>query len=114
MGVYPSLTKLTEISASKLTRQAILIVDDNFLTPALYRAFIGAFRSVMEFKMPETQKVAAMALLQTFPKAILVEVRRGEVDLNRLAALELANRGLDPDGRWVGFERALLLNVDVD
>ena len=31
---------------------------------------------------------------------------RGELDLNRLARVELASRGLDRDGVWVGFERA--------
>ena len=31
---------------------------------------------------------------------------KGELDLNRLAREELASRGLDREGNWVGFDRA--------
>jgi hypothetical protein len=31
---------------------------------------------------------------------------KGELDLNRLAREELASRGLDKEGHWIGFERA--------
>jgi hypothetical protein len=31
---------------------------------------------------------------------------KGELDLNRLAREELASRGLDKEGHWVGFDRA--------
>lgn len=31
---------------------------------------------------------------------------KGELDLNRLAREELASRGLDREGHWVGFDRA--------
>lgn len=46
---------------------------------------------------------AAGECLQTFPVAVLAAVARGEVDLNALAVAELANRGMDHDGQWVGF-----------
>jgi hypothetical protein len=36
----------------------------------------------------------------------LVAAAKGELDLNRWAQLELAARGLDGNGRWVGFEKA--------
>ena len=47
-----------------------------------------------------------LGFIQTAPTALLVAAVRGELDLNRLARVELASRGLDRDGVWVGFERA--------
>ena len=44
--------------------------------------------------------------LQTHPTATLAESARGERDLNQHAKVELANRGLDKNGKWVGFEAA--------
>ena len=37
---------------------------------------------------------------------VLAAVARGELDLNRLAREELAARGLDNKGVWVGFDAA--------
>ena len=37
---------------------------------------------------------------------VLAAAARGELDLNRLAREELAARGLDKNGVWVGFEQA--------
>lgn len=37
---------------------------------------------------------------------LLVKVIRGEIDLLALVRSELANRGLDRDGKWVGFDEA--------
>ena len=34
---------------------------------------------------------------------LLKAAAQGKVDLNELARQELANRGLDHDGKWVGF-----------
>ena len=39
-------------------------------------------------------------------RAVLAAAARGELDLNRLAREEMASRGLDLDGNWVGFKRA--------
>lgn len=44
--------------------------------------------------------------LQTFQAAELVAAASGAVDLNALARRELAQRGLDQSGSWVGFDRA--------
>ena len=41
---------------------------------------------------------------------VLAAAARGELDLNRLAREELASRGLDSNGVWVGFERAKQLH----
>ena len=38
--------------------------------------------------------------------SLLVEAINGAIDLERLAATELAHRGLDQGGDWVGFDRA--------
>ncbi len=37
---------------------------------------------------------------------VLAAAARGELDLNLLAREELASRGLDTQGDWVGFDRA--------
>ena len=44
--------------------------------------------------------------IQTAHARVLAAAAKGALDLNHLARAELANRGLDRDGRWVGFERA--------
>ena len=47
-----------------------------------------------------------MFALQTISTEILAAAVRGDIDLNALAKKELANRSLDFNGKWVGFERA--------
>lgn len=37
---------------------------------------------------------------------LLVRIARGEIDATELAINELAQRGLDLNGQWVGFEKA--------
>lgn len=37
---------------------------------------------------------------------VLVDALKGEFDLTYMVRRELANRGLDSDGKWVGFEKA--------
>jgi hypothetical protein len=37
---------------------------------------------------------------------LLVDAIKGRLDLDRLARRELANRGLDASGKWVGFAEA--------
>jgi hypothetical protein len=41
---------------------------------------------------------------------VLAAAARGELDPNRLAREELASRGLDQDGVWVGFEQAATIH----
>jgi hypothetical protein len=41
--------------------------------------------------------------VQAFDTRFLVAIHRGEVDVVRLARQELMNRGLDGEGRWIGF-----------
>ena len=47
--------------------------------------------------------------IQSATLRVLVAAARGELDLNLLAREELAARGLDENGVWVGFERARLI-----
>ena len=47
-----------------------------------------------------------LGFIQIALTKVLAAAARGELDLNRLAREELASRGLDAHGLWVGFERA--------
>lgn len=44
--------------------------------------------------------------IQVFPGSVLVAAASGLLDLNELAADELARRGCDLSGQWVGFPEA--------
>jgi hypothetical protein len=37
---------------------------------------------------------------------LLTEALNGEVDIEYMVRRELANRGLDKEGKWVGFQQA--------
>ncbi len=50
--------------------------------------------------------VDEIGFIQIALTKVLSAVARGELDLNRLACEELAARGLDDKGVWVGFDRA--------
>lgn len=50
--------------------------------------------------------VDEIGFIQIALTKVLAAVARGELDLNRLAREELAARGLDDKGTWVGFDRA--------
>lgn len=44
--------------------------------------------------------------LQPLPTELLQAMAKGEVDVQAVAARLMAGRGLDREGKWVGFERA--------
>jgi len=50
--------------------------------------------------------VDEVGFIQTSLTKVLVAVVAGELDLNRLASEELAARGMNHQGRWVGFDAA--------
>ncbi|MBN8751340.1 MAG: hypothetical protein J0I65_28115 [Variovorax sp.] len=52
--------------------------------------------------------VDEIEFLQHVPVRVLVAAARGKLDLNRLAREELAQRGLNQEGVWVGASRAEL------
>lgn len=45
-------------------------------------------------------------IFQTIAAQILASIARGDVDPVVLAKRELASRGLDQNGKWVGFAKA--------
>lgn len=47
--------------------------------------------------------------LNVLPSTLLAAAARGEIDLNQLAAVVLAGRGLDHNATWVGFPAAARL-----
>ena len=49
--------------------------------------------------------VDEVGFIQIAHTRVLAAVARGELDLNLIAREELAARGLDDKGVWVGFER---------
>ncbi|AZD86582.1 hypothetical protein C4K14_3759 [Pseudomonas chlororaphis subsp. aureofaciens] len=57
-------------------------------------------------KQSEYPMETADMYLQTIPASILAAVVRGEVDLNELAWRELTSRGMNSEGKWVGFQEA--------
>lgn len=50
--------------------------------------------------------VDELQFIQLAPVRVLVAVARDALDLNRIAREELAQRGYDQSGVWVGFKRA--------
>ena len=50
--------------------------------------------------------VDEVGFIQIALTKVLAAAARGELDLNLLAREELASRGLDTKGDWVGFDRA--------
>ena len=50
--------------------------------------------------------VDEIGFIQIADTKVLAAVARGEIDLNRIAREELASRGLDQNGDWVGFDAA--------
>lgn len=52
---------------------------------------------------------AAAHHLQPLPTDLLLRIAQGRIDVPRLAAVELASRGLGLAGEWVGFDKARML-----
>ena len=52
--------------------------------------------------------------IQAATVRVLVAVSKGELDLNIIAREELANRGLDQNVLWIGFERARRQQIESD
>ena len=49
--------------------------------------------------------------IQLISSAVLAAVAQGKLDLNLVARHELASRGHDEAGKWVGFERAAKIHL---
>jgi hypothetical protein len=48
-------------------------------------------------------------MFQSIDSSLLLKVVTGELNLSELVAMELANRGLDDTGNWVGHAKATQL-----
>ena len=48
---------------------------------------------------------ADMNILQTSEVSFLIMSAKGEIDLNKMAKEELDNRGLNLEGKWIGFKK---------
>lgn len=49
-------------------------------------------------------------IFQMINTTLLTKAVKGEIDLEYYARLELANRGLDSNGVWVGFDKAKIIH----
>ena len=80
------------------------------LSLCLKEAFMSLSSTNMQEKeMSYTTKdftIDEVGFIQIALTKVLAAAARGELDLNRLAREELAARGLDKNGVWVGFEQA--------
>lgn len=47
--------------------------------------------------------------IQTIPINVIIAAANRRINLNKMARCELANRGLDQSGSWVGFKKARAL-----
>jgi hypothetical protein len=54
----------------------------------------------------EALKIELAGFLQCAPTAALAAAARGELDIQALVKAELQSRGLDAQGRWIGFPAA--------
>ncbi len=54
-------------------------------------------------------------MFQTTDTDLLVKAVNCQIDLNALAASELSARGLDDQGKWIGFDKSeKLLDIEID
>ena len=53
----------------------------------------------------------AAEYLQTLPTDLLRALACGEINARELAAKLMAGRGLDQEGKWVGFDKAAVVWV---
>ena len=47
-----------------------------------------------------------MLSIQILPLSVLIAAANKQLDLNALACIELASRGMDANGKWVWFAKA--------
>ena len=47
-----------------------------------------------------------LSFLQTLTIPMVAAIARGDIDVQQLARKELASRGVDMSGKWIGFDAA--------
>lgn len=50
-------------------------------------------------------ELEALLSIQVIDFTLLTAAAQGKIDLNEMAKQELANRGLNAEGKWVGFKK---------
>ena len=45
-------------------------------------------------------------MFSTFSTELLLKIANGKIDAKKFAKKEIANRGLDKNGQWAGFDNA--------
>lgn len=63
-------------------------------------------RALMVARVKEIKMQNYTDQFQVIDSNLLAAAARGEIDLNHLARMELANRGQGTKGEWVGFDQA--------
>jgi len=79
---------------------ALLVFRAFIRTPATNQRKQAMSYTSNEFTVDE------VGFIQIALTKVLAAVARGELDLNRLAREELASRGLNDQGDWIGFDAA--------
>lgn len=60
-------------------------------------------------RQPPTLTADEISAIQVLPIKLIIAAANGQINLNTLAKKELASRGLNQSGTWVGFEQARAL-----
>jgi hypothetical protein len=114
---------LAEIASSHLHIETLETRNSDSLD--FHDLSVGGVRAALEAAFLAGQQSAAAAreatlefaraqvdenVLQTASTAMLSRAAAGQLDLNLLARFELANRGMDVAGKWIGFQAAAKLH----
>ncbi len=98
----PTTNTLAGMTLDQLKTRARLNADRGIQTSQALRDEIAR----REAEIASQDDNSASAYVQTIPSDILAAAARGEIDLNKIARAELANRGLNWQAKWVGFPEA--------
>lgn len=114
---------LTQIAQSTLHLETLETRNSDSLD--FHDLSVGGVRAALEAAFLAGQQAAGAAreatlafardqvdenVLQTASTSMLSRAAAGELDLNLLARFELANRGFDLAGKWIGFKAAAKLH----
>jgi hypothetical protein len=104
-----AMSKQTYTSAERAAREGFTAYGDRFT--GTMRTISGRYAytftdtaEIIELKERARQE------LQTLPDAVLAALVTGKVDVLELLKKEIAQRGLDNNGKWIGFPAAAKLH----
>ena len=102
MGALLAMVRLCPINYATVRRNQLAL----FSKRSVHADTINAPEKTQVSYTSNEFTVDEIGFIQIALTKVLAAVARGELDLNRLAREELAARGLDDKGVWVGFDRA--------